>query len=97
MIMELIMTLLPDPVDPAISRCGMVSSAATRDAPVDVLAQRNRQVRVRILELVATPAICRSAISSRLRIRHLDAHRRLARNALDQDRFGLQAQAEIFA
>ena len=34
MIMELIMTLLPEPVEPAISRCGMVSRAATRIRPL---------------------------------------------------------------
>ena len=34
MIMELIMTLLPDPVDPAIRRWGMVSSAAMRMRPL---------------------------------------------------------------
>ena len=47
MIMELIMTLLPEPVEPAISRCGMASSARHADAAVDVLAERNGQVRVR--------------------------------------------------
>ncbi len=31
-----------------------------------------------------------------LGVRNLDAHRRLAGNALDQDRFRLQAQAQIF-
>ena len=34
MIMELIMTLLPDPVDPAISRCGMASRAAALMRPL---------------------------------------------------------------
>ena len=34
MIRELIMTDLPEPVEPAISRCGIVSSAATRIRPL---------------------------------------------------------------
>ena len=34
MIIELSMTLLPEPVEPAISRCGMDSSAATLMRPL---------------------------------------------------------------
>ena len=34
MMSELIITLLPDPVEPAISRCGMDSSAATWMRPL---------------------------------------------------------------
>jgi len=34
MIMVLIMTLFPDPVEPAMRRCGMVSSAATLMRPL---------------------------------------------------------------
>ena len=34
MIMELIITLLPEPVEPAISRCGMASRSATAMRPL---------------------------------------------------------------
>ncbi len=39
MISELSMTLLPEPVEPAMSRWGMLSSSATADAAADVLAE----------------------------------------------------------
>ena len=62
------------------------------DAAVDVLAQRNRQVRVRIRGTRRIPASARRLITSRRGVRHFDADGRLAGNALDQDRFGLQAR-----
>ena len=95
MISELIITLLPEPVEPAISRCGMDSSAATLMRPLMSLPS----------EIVSGDGesrnssdsrIWRRLMTSRLRVRHFDADRRLAGNALDQDRFGLQAEAEIF-
>ena len=95
MIMELIITLLPEPVEPAISRCGMDSSAATlmrplMSLPIEMVSRDCACVNS------SDSSICRSAITSRLRVRHLDAHGRLAGNALDQNGFGLQAQAQIF-
>ena len=95
MIMELIMTLLPDPVEPAISRCGMVSSAATRMRPLMSLPSGIVRCECEFWNS-SDSSIWRSAISFAPRVRHFDADGRLAGNALDQDRFGLQSEAEIF-
>ncbi len=65
MIIELIMTLLPEPVDPAINRCGMVSSAATRMRPL--ISLPSGIVRYECESWNSSDSsICRSAISSRL-------------------------------
>ena len=65
------------------------------DAAVDVLAQRDGQARVRLRELVGFEHLAqRDQLAPR--VGHFDAHGGLAGNALDQDRFGLQAQAQIF-
>ena len=89
------MTLLPDPVDPAISRCGMDSSAATRIRPLMSLPSGMVR-READCANSSLSSIWRSAITSRLGIGHLDAHGRLAGNALDENGFGLQAEAQIF-
>ncbi len=51
MISELSITLLPDPVDPAISRCGMDSSAATLMRPLMSLPRQMVRARGGIAEL----------------------------------------------
>ena len=95
MISELSMTLLPEPVDPAISRCGIDSSAATLIRPLMSLPSEIVSARMRIVELVGFQNLAQ-ADHLAPRVRNLDAHRRLAGDALDQDRFGLQAQAQVF-
>ena len=89
------MTLLPDPVEPAISRCGIDSSAATlmrplMSLPSDIVSGDGE------LRNSSDSRIWRRLMTSRLRVRNFDADRRLAGNALDQNRFGLQAEAQIF-
>ena len=61
------------------------------DAAVDVLAHRDGQVRRRVLEFVRFEHLAQ-ADDFALGVRHFDADGRLARDALDQDRFGLQAR-----
>ena len=45
-------TLLPEPVVPAISRCGIAAQVVHDRLAVDVLAERERQERRRALELL---------------------------------------------
>ena len=95
MISELIMTLLPEPVDPAIRACGMVSSAATLMRPLMSLPMEMVRCEGELWNS-SDSRICRRAITSRLVFGTSMPDRRLARNALDQDGFGLQSQAEVF-
>ena len=44
MIMALMATLLPEPVEPAISRCGMVARSAVTVRPLMSLPMRERQL-----------------------------------------------------
>ena len=94
MIMELIMTLLPEPVEPAISRCGMDSSAATLMRPLMSLPSGIVRCECELRELVGLEHLAQ-ADHFAPRVRHFDADGGLAGNALDQDRFGLQAEAEV--
>ena len=95
MIIELIMTLLPEPVDPAIKQVGHGFERCHANPAVDILAERNGQVRMRLAELVGFQHLPqRNQFAPG--VGNLDAHRRLAGNALDQDRFRLQPQAQIF-
>ena len=64
MIIELIITLLPDPVDPAISRCGMASSAAIRIRPL-ISFPSGIVIRDDDDTNSSLSSICRSAITSR--------------------------------
>ena len=96
MIMELSITLLPEPVEPAINRCGMDSSAATLMRPLMSLPRQMVRRELRIAEFVRLQDLAQ-ADHFAPRVRNFDADGRLAGDALDQDRFGLQAQAQIFA
>ncbi len=44
-------TDFPDPVAPAISRCGIFARSAITGLPFEILAERDRQRRARVLEL----------------------------------------------
>ena len=66
------------------------------DAAVDVLAQRQRQLRLRAQKLLRLDHLAQPD-GFALVIRHLDADSRLAGHALDQDALGAQRQAEIVA
>ena len=95
MIMELIMTLLPEPVEPAIRRCGIDSSAAMRMRPLMSLPSGDGEVRMRACEFVGLQHLPQGDQLA-ARVRDLDPDGRLAGNALDQDRLGLQPQAQVF-
>ena len=92
MIIEFSMTLLPDPVDPAISRCGMDSSDATRMRPLMSLPSGMVSGEGEPREFLGFENLAQ-ADHFAARVRHFDADGRLAGDALDQDRFGLQAEA----
>ena len=47
--MALIATDLPEPVVPAINRCGMRERSATTDCAADVLAERECQGRTKLV------------------------------------------------
>ena len=96
MISELSITLLPDPVDPAISRCGIDSSAATLIRPLMSLPSATVSLRVRIPELVGFENLAQADESRACVLGTSMPDRRLAGNALDENRFGLQAQAQVF-
>ena len=89
------MTLLPDPVEPAISRCGMDSSAATRMRPLMSLPSEMVRCECGVCEFVGLEHLAQGDDLAP-RVGDFDADGRLAGDALDQDRFGLQAQAEVF-
>ena len=65
------------------------------DSSVNVLAQGDRQRRCGAVELVRFKDLAQ-ADDLALGIRHFDADGRFAGNALDQNRFGLQAEAQVF-
>ena len=87
-------TLLPEPVEPAISRCGMEFRSAVDDAAVDVLAQRQRQLRLGAEKFLRLDDLAQPDGFAFV-VRHLDADRGLAGHALDEDALGAQRQAEI--
>ena len=64
------------------------------DAAVDVLAERQRQLRLRAEEFLRFDHFAQPD-GFALVVRHLDADRRLAGHALDEDAFGAQGEAEI--
>jgi hypothetical protein len=92
--MVLIMTLLSDPVEPAISRCGIVSSVATLMRPLMSFPIEMVRCECRILKFVGLDHLAQRD-DLQLRVRRRDTHRRLARNALDQNGFGLEPEAKV--
>src|SRR5258708_26244701 len=62
--------------------------------PVDVLAQANRQLGGRIVELIRFQNLA-EADQLTPRIRHFNADRIFPRQPFDKDRLSLQAQTEI--
>ncbi len=94
MIIELSITLLPDPVEPAMSRCGMESSAATLMRPLMSLPSG----------MVSGEAEFWNSSDSRIWRRLMTSRRLfgtsmptvgLPGNALDQDGLGLQSEAQV--
>ncbi len=65
------------------------------DAPTDIFAQTHRHFRIGIVELFRFQNLSQ-ADQFAPRIGNLDTDSRLAGNALDQNRFGLQTQAQVF-
>ena len=94
MIIALSMTLLPDPVEPAISRCGIVSSDATLMRPLislpSAIVRRDGDSWNSF-----DSRISRRLMTSRLVFGTSMPTVGLPGMPFDQDRFGLQAEAEI--
>ena len=92
--MALTLTDLPVPVDPAISRCGIVARSRDERLAVDGLAERQRQLRLRAPIGVRLEQLAHRDLLA-IGVRNLDADRRLAGDAIDQHRLGLHREAEI--
>ena len=93
--MALMATDLPDPVEPAISTCGIEARSAVTMRPLMSLPMASVS---RDLALAKVSRLDHVAQMNRLAlvVRHLDADRALARHALDQDALGAHRQAEVF-
>ena len=93
-IIALTLTDLPAPVEPAISRCGIVARSLRNGSPWMVLPiasvsfDVDRLVGVRLEQLAQRDLLA-------IRVGNLDADRGLARDAIDDHRLGLHRQAEI--
>ncbi len=92
--MPLMPTDLPAPVEPAISRCGIVREVEEVRLAVNRLAERQRQLGGRApvgfrLQQLAQRNLFAGAVGN------LDADGRLAGNAVDQDRLGLHRQTQV--
>ena len=92
--MALMATLLPDPVDPAMSRCGMLSQIGGNDAAVDVLAHGQRELRFRSDKLLRLHDFAQPD-GFALAIGNLNADRGFAGHAFDQYAFRAHGQAEV--
>ena len=73
-------TDFPDPVAPAIRRCGILREIGDHGPSLQVLAQRDRQAPRGRSETRATRRSSRKTTISAVGVRHLDTHRPLARN-----------------
>ena len=95
---ELMQTLLPLPVAPAISRCGIFARSADDRLAGDALAERQRQLGLRVARFgtARLSITLRSVTSDVVVVRHLDADDRLARHRrLDAQRRRRERQREV--
>ena len=90
----LMATLLPAPVEPAISRCGIPAKIGDYDAAVDVFAQGHGQLGLLAHEFLRLD-IFPQPDDFAFAVRHLNADRRFSRHALDQNALSFQCEAEI--
>ena len=91
----LIATLLPEPVVPAIRRCGIAAQVVHDRLPVDVLAERERQQRRGALELLRLDDVAQRDDLAAAGIGDLDADARAAGQPLDPDRLGREREREV--
>ena len=90
----LTLTDLPVPVDPAISRCGIVARSLTNGSPWIVLPSASVSFELRALVGLRLEQLAQRDRLA-IRVRNLDADRGLAGDAIDQHRLGLHRQAEV--
>ena len=88
------LTDLPVPVEPAISRCGIVARSLTNGSPWMVLPSASVSFDVRAPVGVRLEQLAQRDLLA-IRVRNLDADRRLAGDAIDQHRLGLHRQAQV--
>ena len=91
----LTLTDLPVPVEPAISRCGIVARSLTNGSPWMVLPSASVSLRRASGGRRPIRAARACEICSRFGFGNLDADGGLAGDAVDQHRLGLHRQAEV--
>ncbi len=87
-------TLLPAPVAPATSRCGMVVEVGVIGLAVDVGAQRHGEHRRGFAEAVVGEQRAQTDDAAFL-VGHLDAQGRAPGHAVDAHRLGLERQGKV--
>ena len=92
--MPFMLTDLPAPVDPAISRCGIVARSAMYGSPWIVLPSAMVSFERRPLVGVRLEHLAQRDLLARV-VGNLDADGGLAGDAIDEDRVGLHRQAEV--
>ena len=94
MIIALMATDLPEPVEPAISTCGIVLRSAVTMRPLMSLPSAIASLLFDCAN-DSHSTTSRSQIVSALMVRHLDADSRFARHALDEHGLGGHREAKV--
>ncbi len=94
MIMALMATDLPEPVEPAMSTCGMVARSAVTMRPLMSLPMAMVSLRFGVGEVFALDDVAEPD-GFALGVGDLDADGAFAGHALDEDGFGGHGEAEI--
>ena len=87
-------TLLPVPVAPAISKCGICAKSADANSADQIFAQRQRELRRELHEFRRLDYLAQCDCFA-MRVRHFNSDGGFSRDALDQKRFGFERQAKI--
>ena len=85
---------MPVPVEPAMSKWGIWQQIGNAVAADQVFAKRQRQLGRRIDELGGFDLLAQGD-GLAIRVGDFDAHRRFSGDALDQNRFGFEREAQI--
>ncbi len=95
MIMALMATDLPEPVEPAMSTCGMDARSAVTMRPLMSLPMASVSRDLALANVSRLDHVAQ-VDGFALVVGHLDADGALAGHALDEDAFGAHGEAEIF-
>ena len=91
----LIPTLLPEPVVPAISRCGMPRRSSTTGSPWMSLPSASVRSDGELWNFSDSIDVAQRDDLAAARVGHLDADARAARQPLDADRLGREREREV--